>query len=68
MSKIPQTFMEKIIIFISIFIILLGLGIAGKMDYEDEVLFEKTYKENVCQGIHPDYKGWNVDCLTNPKN
>jgi hypothetical protein len=62
MSQIPQKIMERIVFLIIVLIFLAFMGIAGKMDYEDAVLFERTYKENVCAGIHPDYKQWGVKC------
>lgn len=64
-EKIPQKVLERLILLFAILLVLAGMGIAGKLDYEDAVLFEQTYKENVCSGIHPDYKGWNIDCKTN---
>lgn len=31
------------------------MGIAGKMDYQEEVRQEQEYTEMVCKGLWPDY-------------
>jgi hypothetical protein len=45
---------EKLVLLIFILIVL--LFIAMKMEYHDEVNAEKMYTEMVCTGIWPDYK------------
>tara|TARA_B100000242_G_scaffold42787_2_gene25515 strand:+ start:1221 stop:1394 length:174 start_codon:yes stop_codon:yes gene_type:complete len=47
---------------ITISIILLILGIVGNMDFQDELNEERIYRDNFCQGVHPDYKNLNPDC------
>lgn len=44
-------------------IIIALLGIAGKMDFEDEARSQKLYCDNVASGIWPNYdKVYNSDC------
>lgn len=40
------------------FLFLLG----SSMAYEDEVFAENQYIDDVCQGVHPDYKSLGVTC------
>lgn len=44
-------------------IALLGfLGIVGQMDYEDEIIAEQQYIQDVCNGVYPDYLELNPSC------
>ena len=44
-------------------IIIALLGIAGKMDFEDEARSQKSYCDKVASGILPNYdKVYNSDC------
>lgn len=48
----------------------LGVGIAiivmyflvSNLDYQDQKLAEQQYIKNVCAGVHPNYKKWEIDC------
>ena len=42
--------------------ILLALGWIGNQDYQDELIEERRYFEDVCDGIHPDYKNLQPPC------
>lgn len=42
--------------------LLFGLGIVGRMDYEDEQANVKAYCDGVRQNLHPDYNR-NYDAL-----
>lgn len=43
-------------------IALLMLGVVGQSDYEQELIAEKAYIENVCNGRWPDYDGRSPNC------
>ena len=43
--------------------ILLALGWIGNQDYQDELIEEQTYLEDVCDGIYPDFKNLKPKCL-----
>lgn len=47
--------------------ILLALGWIGNQDYQDELIEEQTYLEDVCDGIYPDFKNLKPQC-TNKGN
>tara|TARA_R110002153_G_scaffold174356_1_gene327542 strand:+ start:1346 stop:1513 length:168 start_codon:yes stop_codon:yes gene_type:complete len=42
--------------------IVIALGIVGEMDYQDELAAEQHYKDMVCAGHYPDYKGTEPSC------
>ena len=42
--------------------IVIALGIVGEMDYQDELVAEQHYKDMVCAGHYPDYKGTEPTC------
>lgn len=46
--------------------IALALGIlvawASEMSYRDAKLAEESYRDDVCAGVYPDYKGLAPDC------
>lgn len=39
-----------------------GLGVAGTMDYQDELKEAEHYEVMVCDGSWPNYKSIEVDC------
>jgi len=43
--------------------ILLALGWIGNQDYQDELIEERRYFEDVCSGIYPDFKNLKPKCL-----
>lgn len=47
--------------------ILLALGWIGNQDYQDELIEERRYSEDVCSGIYPDFKNLKPQC-TNKGN
>ena len=47
--------------------ILLALGLIGNQDYQDELIEEQRYLEDVCLGIYPDFKNLKPQC-TNKGN
>ncbi|WZB35724.1 hypothetical protein FtMidnight_44 [Enterobacteria phage FtMidnight] len=49
--------MKKILACVGFIAALILFGIVGNMDYEDALLEEKRYCENVAEGVWPDYKG-----------
>ena len=42
--------------------ILLALGWIGNQDYQDELIEERRYFEDVCSGIYPDFKNLKPQC------
>ena len=42
--------------------ILLALGWIGNQDYQDELIEERRYFEDVCSGIYPDFKNLKPKC------
>lgn len=54
--------MSNVITFFTVVTLFLVLIVVGSMDYEDQVLAEQLYIDNVCQGIHPDYEQRGVKC------
>lgn len=54
MSNVTTVFLA-----VTLFLVLI---VVGTMDYEDQVLAEQLYIDNVCQGIHPDYERRGVSC------
>lgn len=48
-----------ITLFVLIFVI---FGVIGAADYEDALLMDKIYKDDVCNGVHPNYKNIEVVC------
>jgi hypothetical protein len=40
----------------------IALGMIGRGDYEDELLEQRIYCENVRTGVWPPYKGEEVQC------
>ena len=42
--------------------ILLALGWIGNQDYQDELIEEQRYLEDVCSGIYPDFKNLQPQC------
>ncbi len=47
--------------------VLLALGWIGNQDYQDELIEERRYFEDVCSGIYPDFKNLKPQC-TNKGN
>ena len=43
--------------------ILLALGWIGNQDFQDELIEEQRYLEDVCDGIYPDFKNLKPKCL-----
>ena len=43
-------------------VLMIILGLVGKMDFEDQVREAKLYKERVCYENMPNYKGIEIDC------
>lgn len=62
MKDIPQDIIEKLAFLTVITILMVIMGIAGEMDYEDAKAFEKQYIIEVCTGQIPNYKEWKIDC------
>jgi len=44
--------------------ILIMWGIVNEMSYQDDVLEQKQYIEEVCKEYTPNYKQWDIDCNT----
>ena len=42
--------------------ILLALGWIGNQDFQDELIEEQRYLEDVCDGIYPDFKNLKPKC------
>lgn len=61
-DQIPTKIIERIALLIVCIIFLIIMGLAGKMDYEDAKAFEKEYMIEVCTGVIPNYKEWEIDC------
>ena len=61
-DKIPTEIIDKLVFFLATIIALFFMGIAGKLDYEDAKAFEKEYMIEVCTGVIPNYKEWEIDC------
>ncbi len=38
------------------------IGAVGQMDYEDEIIAEQQYIQDVCAGVYPDYEYLEPDC------
>lgn len=43
-------------------IFLIVLGLAGNLEFEDELRASQLYEENVCLNNMPNYKGIEIDC------
>lgn len=43
-------------------VVAVSLLAVGTMGAEDAKIAEARYIEKVCNGVHPNYKQWDIDC------
>lgn len=61
-QPIPQKVLERIIFLLICAVLMLFYLVAQKMGYEDMIMLQDLYEENVCTGVHPDYKKLGINC------
>ena len=62
LNQMPQKIFERLAMLVIAIIFLLIMSIAGELDYQDAIEFEKQYMEDVCNKVYPNYKKWDIDC------
>lgn len=54
--------MKRYQVLCSVTLALIAVVTLSTMDANDAELAQVTYEKRVCDGTHPDYKQWGVEC------